>query len=103
MESKNFREEFEEMMKSDSELLKFIKKIVVLNDSYAGLPNKNIPLDQIKIKGELTIKLMRMAVLCHKDADRIEDKVFQVFEQEGLWTSAEIFYEISTREIKLKF
>ena len=45
MESKNFREEFEEMMKSDSELLKSIEEIVVLNDSYAGLPKKNIPLD----------------------------------------------------------
>ncbi len=42
-----------------------------------------------------------MAVLCHKGADRVEDKVFKIFEQEALSTSAEIFYEISTREVKL--
>ena len=43
MESKHFREEFAETMKGDSELMKSIEDMVMLNESYAGPPNKNIP------------------------------------------------------------
>jgi len=44
-----------------------------------------------------------MAFLCHKGGDKIEDKVFKIFQQAIPSTSAEIFYEISTRNVKISF
>lgn len=59
--------------------MKSIEDMVILTDSYAGFPNKNIPFSQIKLKGEVKVELIRMAILCHKGVDKIEDRVFKIF------------------------
>ena len=59
--------------------MKSIEDMVILTDSYAGFPHKNIPFSQIKLKGEVKVELIRMAILCHKGVDKIEDRVFKIF------------------------
>ena len=44
-----------------------------------------------------------MVILCHKDVDRVEDKVFKIFKQDIPSTSAEIFYEASAQDFNLEF
>ncbi len=51
------------------------------------------------MKYEVKIKLIRFALLCHQEADRVEDKVFKIFQRDGSSTSAEIYYEMSTKDV----
>ena len=59
--------------------MKSIEDMVIPTDSYAGFPNKNIPFSQIKLEGGVKVELIRMAILCHKGAEKIEDRVFKIF------------------------